>query len=91
MSNGAPYLDVSFRSTQDGVHGTDKQTCTDWTLRYSFALVNGVPLIKSALKVPGAAYDEQRCPVASAAPAVSGSAPASPVGSVISSPPATAP
>lgn len=91
MSNGLPYLDVSFRSTQDGLHGTDKQTCTDWTLRYHFVLVNGVPLIDSAVKVPGAAYDEQQCPAASSAPAVSGSAPGSPVGSVILSPPATAP
>jgi serine protease Do len=91
ISNGQPYLDVAFRSTQDGVHGTDKQTCTDWSLRYRFVLVNGVPLIKSALKVPGAAYDEQPCTADSPAPAVSGSASASPLGSTIYSPPATAP
>ncbi len=91
LINGLPYLDVSFRSTQDGVHGTDKETCTDWTLRYHFALVNGVPLIASALKIPGAASDEQQCSLDSAAPAGSGSAPASPIESAIVSPPAASP
>jgi serine protease Do len=87
---GVPYLDVAFRTTQDGAHGTDKQTCTDWSLRYRFAMVGGVPLIDSALKVPGAAYDEQQCPVATPSPAVNGSAPGSPDGSVLYSPAATA-
>jgi len=89
MSKGVPYLDVSFRSTQDGLHGTDKQTCTDWTLRYSFELLNGVPLIKSALPPPGVASAQEACP--SPANAVNGAGPSAPAGSVVASPAASSP
>ncbi len=73
-----------FAAPKTAVHGTDKQTCTDWTLRYSFELVNGVPLIKSALPPPGVASGQEACP--SPANAVNSAAPSSPVGSVVSSP-----
>lgn len=67
--NDTPALDVRFRSTQDASLGPDAETCTDWTLRYRFAPVNGLWLIRSSAPSPGTP-GHTPCP----APSPSGSA-----------------
>jgi serine protease Do len=84
--DGLTYLDVVFQSTQDAEHGRNGETCTDWSLRYTFVPVNGVELIKSSTASPGTS-GAIPCPPAISSNAPATSAPASPLASAISSPP----
>jgi serine protease Do len=55
QSDGQPYIDATFQSMQDAAHGPGGETCTVWTLRYTFSAVNGLELIDKALTTPGTA------------------------------------
>lgn len=52
-SKGQVYLDATFRSRQHASQGPAGETCTDWTLRYTFRNYFGVQMIDSSEATPG--------------------------------------
>lgn len=53
QQDGRTYVDVTFRSKQNARYGINGETCTDWTLRYTFRDNSGVQMIDSSEPTPG--------------------------------------